>query len=76
MSSFNDGDVVICGTGQSGTIIQLDGSESWVFLLNGDIWVGAIHQIRFPQDAEDLIACPLNVDRLEKPLVRVDKQRD
>jgi len=75
VKGFEEGQVVIVSSSQAGTIIQID-SSIWVFLANSDIWVGTEHEVRFPQDQADLDACPLNVERLEKPLIRVDKQRD
>lgn len=69
MSECVLGDVLICGSGQSGTVIQICG-ELWILLLNGDIWIGPSNQCRFPQDEADLAACPLNVERLEKPIIR------
>ena len=64
-SSFHEGLVLICGSGQAGSVVQIDGSNLWVLLNNGDIWVGPQHQCRTPQDEADLAACPLNVERLE-----------
>lgn len=65
MSNFNEGSVVICSTSQAGTLVQVAGKDIWVLLQNGDIFVGLAHEVRFPQDATDLAACPLNVNRLE-----------
>lgn len=73
MNNFVDGSVIICGSGQSGCITQM-GKDIWVLLLNGDIWIGPAHQCRFPQDAEDLAACPLSVDRLENRITHFDKE--
>jgi hypothetical protein len=67
MSEFVEGNVVICGTQQAGSIIHTDGRNVWVLLRNGNIWVGFINQIRMPQDQADLDACPLDVERAEKP---------
>ena len=68
-SSFQEGQVVICGSTQAGTITGKDGSNLWILLNNGDIWVGPYHQCRYPQDEADLAAAPLNVDRLESKRV-------
>jgi hypothetical protein len=68
MKNLSESDVVIVSTGQAGTVCQL-GPQIWVLLANGYIWVGSSNQIRYPQDAEDLAACPLNVEKLEKPIV-------
>ena len=40
-------------------------NEFGVLILDehGDIWIGTKNLIRYPQDAADLAACPLNVDR-------------
>jgi len=62
---FVEGQVVICGTGQCGTIAQKSGKEIWILLRNGDLFVGQDYQIRVPQSQEDLDSCPLNVDRVE-----------
>jgi len=73
MKQFKDGDVVICSTGQAGTVIQFSGSDTWVLLANRDIWVGAPHKMRFPQDQADLDAAPLNVERKPVPFTRSDR---
>lgn len=65
MKKFEVGDVVICGTGQSGTITYV-GSNIEVLLINKDLWYGFETQIRYPQDAEDLANCPIEVDRYKK----------
>jgi hypothetical protein len=62
MSDFQEGDVVICGTGQSGTLVQ-EGSNVWILLRNGDLWTGPENRIRHPQDEADLEACPMEVER-------------
>lgn len=73
MKDFAEGDIVICVTSQAGTIAQIAGKDVWVLLQNGDIWVGLTHDIRFPQNQEDLDACPLNIERLAKARsVRLD----
>lgn len=64
--SFEEGSVVICSTGQAGTLTQVIGGDVWVLLANKDLWVGTTTQIRYPQDRADLDACPLEVERLEK----------
>lgn len=76
MGEFVEGSVVISGTGQSGSVIQISGKEIWILLQNHDIWVGDSHQVRFPQDAADLAACPLNVDRIEKKIPAPDFRED
>ena len=73
MKQFNEGDVVISGTGQAGSIVQISGSDCWVLLCNRDIWVGSPHQVRHPQDQADLDAAPLNVERKPAPFVRSDR---
>ena len=65
MNNFKDGDIVIVSTHQSGCIIQISNKDAWVLLKNGDVWIGPIHSIREPQGQNDLLACPLNVDREE-----------
>lgn len=70
MNKIVEGSVVITKTTQAGTVIQIDGSEAWVLLANGDIWTGAVHFVREPQDQADLDSCPLEVERFverEKP---------
>lgn len=74
MSNLSEGDVVICSTGQAGTLIQIIGKDIWVLLTNGDIWTGQLHGARLPQNEEDLAACPLNIDRLEKKLIPIEKE--
>lgn len=73
MNNFVDGSVVICGSGQSGTVIQT-GKDMWILLLNGDIWIGPTHTVRFPQDQADLDAAQLNVDRLVTRVIIHDKE--
>ncbi|HEY5235472.1 MAG TPA: hypothetical protein VIJ14_04780 [Rhabdochlamydiaceae bacterium] len=63
-NSFQEGSVVICGSTQSGSVVQM-GKDIWVLLLNNDIWIGPAHQCRIPQDDEDLKNCPLEVERFE-----------
>lgn len=67
MNEFIEGKVVVCGSGQAGSIIHTDERNIWVLLRNGNIWVGFINQIRLPQDQADLDACPIEVERIEKP---------
>lgn len=67
---FKEGSVVICNTGQAGTLVQIAGKEVWVLLRNSDVWVGQVHHIRSPQDQADLDACPIDVERLEKKTPR------
>ena len=70
-----EGSVVIVPTQQSGCVIHLNSKkEVSVLLLNGDMWHGITNQLRKPQDDTDLEACPLNVEREEKP--RVFRQDD
>jgi hypothetical protein len=66
MNDFVEGVVVICGTGQAGTIVEVIGRDIWVLLRNNDVWVGPMNQCRFPQDQADLDAAPIDVERLEK----------
>jgi len=73
---FEEGSVVICGTSQAGTITDIFKRNVWVLLQNGDIWVGSVGQIRFPQDQADLDACPLNVERLETKRVLINRSDD
>lgn len=69
MVDFEEGDVVICGSGQAGTIAQICGRSVWVLLRNGNIWIGSMGQIRIPQDEADLEACPIEVERIEPKIV-------
>jgi hypothetical protein len=66
MNDFVEGVVVIVGSGQAGTIVEVTGRDVWVLLRNGDVWIGPMSQIRLPQDQADIDAAPLNVERLEK----------
>ena len=61
-SYLNEGDVVICPTAQAGTLVQLSGSDAWVLLANGNMWLGLVNCLREPQSAEDLAACVYDVD--------------
>jgi len=70
MIDFEVGNVVVCATGQAGTVIELTKRNVWVLLQNNDIWVGSASHIRFPQDEADLAACPLNVERFEPRIKR------
>ena len=65
MDSFVEGSVVICSTSQAGTLVQLAKGDIWVLLRNGDIFTGSVHEIRFPQDDQDLQACPIDVEHQE-----------
>ena len=49
MNDFVEGVVVIVGSGQAGTIVEVTGRDVWVLLRNGDVWVGPMNQIRLPQ---------------------------
>ncbi len=69
---MKEGDVVICDTGQAGTLILSFGSESQVLLRNGDVWVGDIKRLRLPQGAPDLEACPIDVERPESKAKKRD----
>ena len=62
---MEEGTVIVCGTGQAGTIVQNIKGDLIVLLANGNIWHGSSNQCRIPQDAEDLANCPLEVDRFE-----------
>jgi hypothetical protein len=64
MNEFVEGDVIICGTGQAGSIVECFKRDVWVLLRNNDIWVGPTSHIRHPQDEADLNACPLDVERV------------
>ena len=64
MNDFRDGEIVIVATSQAGTMVLNDKTNCWVLLANGDIWTGAPHDVRYPQDDADLAACPLNFQRL------------
>lgn len=66
MNDLIEGDVVIVGTGQAGTITDDNGSLGLVVLLaNGDMWYGSKTQCRLPQDEADLAAAPRDFDRFE-----------
>lgn len=65
MNEFNEGMVVIVGTGQAGTIIGISSDQVSVLLANTDLWYGHKGLIREPQSAEDLSAAPFNVDRFK-----------
>lgn len=65
MNEINVGDVVISGTGQAGTVVCFGKDEACVLLRNGDLWYGPCHQVRKPQNQEDLDSAPIDVDRFE-----------
>lgn len=65
MDELVEGSVVICSTGQAGSLIQIDGKNVWVLLRNNDIFTGTSHQIRIPQGQEDLDAAPIDISRIE-----------
>ncbi len=73
MGNFNDGDVIICSSGQAGTIAEIIGKDAWVLLANRDIWVGSLSQCRYPQDQADLDAAPLHVERTPAKMVRPER---
>lgn len=64
MTHFSEGDVVICGTGQAGTVISTDGRDLCVLLANGEIWYGSDSHCYHPDD-DTLAAAPLEVDRFD-----------
>ena len=64
MVKFKEGDVIICGTSQAGTVIQINGRNLMVLLTNGLIWKGSDGHCYHP-DADVLAAAPLEVDRFE-----------
>lgn len=61
-NEIKEGDVVIVGTGQAGTLINT-GSQFAVLLRNGDLWYGHPGLVRIPQSQEDLDAAPIEFDR-------------
>jgi len=67
MAKIKEGSVVICATGQAGTVVDdsID-TNICVLLRNSDLWFGPAYQCRLPQSKEDLDACPLDVDRFEE----------
>lgn len=78
MKEIIHGEVVIVSTGQAGTYMDDNAEGAMVFLANGDIWYGHHGQMRRPQSAEDLAACPENVDRFsqrEKPKSPKEKKK-
>lgn len=70
MDDFEVGNVMICSTGQAGTIIEKIKRDVWILLRNGDIWIGPIGMCRLPQDEVDLNSCPIEVERLEPKIIR------
>lgn len=62
MIKYNEGDVVIVGTQQAGTVISLY-KQYCVLLANGNLWYGFESQMHYPTNQEELDACPLEVDR-------------
>jgi hypothetical protein len=61
-----EGSVVICDSGQAGTLTHLDRAEACVLLRNGELWHGIVNRLRKPQDDADLAACPIDVERVVK----------
>lgn len=70
--SLEEGSVIICPTGQSGCLVQLEGCEACVLLKNLEMWHGTSNRLRLPQDDADLAACPFNVER-NVPIKRVTR---
>lgn len=64
MNEFVEGDVVIVGTGQAGTVVAL-GPQLSVLLANGDMWHGPANMTRLPQDQDDLDAAPREIDKFK-----------
>lgn len=65
MWTVTPGTIVICATGQAGTIEWISGNTASVLLRNNDVWCGPLSQCREPQDQADLDACPIDVPRPE-----------
>lgn len=63
---FKEGSVVICDTGQAGTVTHLDGSDASVLLRNSEMWHGMVNRLRAPQSQADLDACPIEVEKTPK----------
>lgn len=68
------GTIVIVDSGQAGTAIIVTSTDVHVLLANGDLWQGHIGRVREPQSLEDLAACPLDVEKAEKPRQRKNKE--
>ncbi len=62
---MNEGDVVICATGQAGTCTQITGDSIEILLRSGELWHGPKSQCRLPQSEADLAAAPVDVERPE-----------
>jgi hypothetical protein len=65
MTQFREGDVVICGTGQAGTVVQAIGRDLMVLTTNGEIWMGSDSHCYHPAD-DVLAAAPLERDRFDE----------
>lgn len=65
MDKIKVGMVVICPSLQAGTVDEIMGSDAWVILRNGNIWVGPTHFLVIPQSPEHLDSCPIEVERPE-----------
>lgn len=72
MDKIKVGDVVVCPTGQAGTVDEVLGSDTWVILRNGNIWVGPTKYLRLPQGTDDLDSCPVEVDRPEPKIEKTE----
>lgn len=73
--STTEGTVLVCGTGQAGTLINVSGDTFTVLLRNGEIWTGHSSQCRVPQSPDDLASCPLEVEKTV-PLRKKPKRND
>jgi len=62
MIKYEEGEVVIVGTGQAGTVIGLY-KQYIVLLANGNLWYGFESQMHRPTSREELDLCPLETDR-------------
>lgn len=57
--------MILCGTGQAGTVISVTGDSMMVLLRNGEIWNGPTKMCYVPQSASELAAAPVEVERVE-----------
>lgn len=75
MAQLKDGDVVIVGSGQAGTVIENVRGSVVVLLANYDLWTGPSTQVHIPTSPEELAQAPLEVDRFEHREKRKPKKR-
>ena len=71
---MTEGTVVVCPSGQIGTVVTYTSDQAQVLLRNGEIWTGTAKQLREPQPGE-VEHAPVNVDRKEPSPKKANRQK-